>query len=54
MVQYYDIDKNGYITFNEFLMMVLTTENFELREDACQRATYKPQKGQFLHPSVEK
>lgn len=53
MVTYFDIDRNGYISFNEFLMLVLTTENHKLREDACQRVTYKPKPSEFLHPKVE-
>ena len=33
--------------------MVLPVDNDILREDACQRKTYKVEPGQRIHPSVE-
>ena len=53
MTQCYDRDNTGYLSYPDFLKMVLPVDNDILREDACQRKTYKVEPGQRIHPSVE-
>jgi Ca2+-binding EF-hand superfamily protein len=56
MMQFYDLNGGGYLSYNEFLKFILPCDDEELREAACQRKTYEVDvaKGKKLHPTVEK
>ena len=56
MMQFYDLDGGGSLTYNEFLKFILPCDNEELREAVCQRKTYEVdvKAGKRLHPTVEK
>ena len=40
-MQFYDLDGSGNLSYNEFLKFILPCDDAQLREDACQRKTYK-------------
>ena len=54
LTQYFDRDHSGYLSFPDFQKMVLPVDDDKIREDACQRRTYKVEKGQKIHHSVAK
>ena len=56
MMQFYDLDAGGSLSYEEFLKFILPCDKPDLREEACLRKTYKPnfKAGEKLHPSVEK
>ena len=56
MIQFYDLDGGGFLTYNEFLKFILPCDDEELREQACVRKTYEVDlsKGSKLHSTVEK
>ena len=56
MMQFYDLDGGGSLSYNEFLKFILPCDNVQLREDACQRKTYEVdiKNGKRLYPTVEK
>tara|TARA_B110000285_G_C15094162_1_gene600898 strand:+ start:303 stop:599 length:297 start_codon:yes stop_codon:yes gene_type:complete len=56
MMQFYDLDGSGSLSYNEFLKFILPCDDAQLREDACQRKTYKVdiKNGKRLYPAVEK
>jgi hypothetical protein len=55
MIQFYDIDNSGSVTYEEFLKFILPCSNPQLREEVCQRKTFKVDavNGGRLHESVE-
>ena len=56
MMQFYDLDSGGSLSYNEFMKFILPCDDEEIRADACQRKTYKVDivNGKALHPTVEK
>jgi len=56
MMQFYDLDQGGCLSYNEFMKFILPCDDSDIRADACQRKTYKADivNGKKLHPSVEK
>jgi hypothetical protein len=56
MMQFYDLDGGGSISYNEFMKFILPCDNSKLREDCCQRKTYEVdiKNGKRLYPTVEK
>lgn len=56
LMQFYDLDAGGSLSYEEFMKFILPCDNMELREEACQRKTYKVnlKAGQKLHSTVEK
>jgi hypothetical protein len=56
LLQFYDLDGYGSLTYNEFLKFILPCDNEELREQVCTRKTYEVDiaNGKRLHPTVEK
>jgi Ca2+-binding EF-hand superfamily protein len=55
VLHFYDFDNCGYLTYNNFIRMILPCDNKELRQDCCQRKTYEVdlKNGKKLHPTVE-
>lgn len=55
MMQFYDLDASGMLSYSEFMKFILPCDKPELREEACLRKTYKAdlKAGQQLHQSVE-
>ena len=55
MMQFYDIDSGGSLSYEEFLKFILPCDDQPLREEACQRNTTaeKAVNGKRLHPTVE-
>ena len=39
MMQFYDLDTGGTLSYNEFLKFILPCDNTEIRAEACQRKT---------------
>ena len=58
MMQFYDLDAGGSLSYNEFMKFILPCDNTDLRAECCQRKTNHGTKasvaGKRLHESVEK
>jgi hypothetical protein len=59
MMQFYDLDSGGTLSYNEFLKFILPCDNTDIRAEACQRKTNIGKReiateSKRLHPSVEK
>lgn len=56
MMQFYDVDGSGQISYEEFMKFCLPIDDKDLRSDCCQRKTYKVdiKHGKKLYPAVEK
>jgi Ca2+-binding EF-hand superfamily protein len=55
IINYFDIDGDGALSYTEFMQMILPCDNLHLRSEASQRMTgkYDPRMGR-LAPSVER
>jgi hypothetical protein len=55
-MNFYDLDSNNSLEFNEFMKFILPCDDSDLRADVTQRKTYKVDivNGAKLHPTVEK
>jgi hypothetical protein len=56
-VDYFDIDKNGRLSYSEFLQMILPCDDLFLRSTVTQReacSNFDPRIHTRLHPRIEK
>lgn len=53
MLDYFDIDQDGYLNYTEFMQMVLPCDNLLLRSDASQREPRPRDSRGYLNGQVE-
>jgi hypothetical protein len=54
LVQYFDADRDGALSYNEFIQIVLPCEDQYLRTTATQRPTYNVSRYDRLFSSLER